>query len=94
MRGEYYGGGVLGSRRVWPFRWAFRAAGLKAPRYWNAVSRNGAWRPGRISSTEPGFAKTVVLYTEGQRRAAEKVARDLGVDKDTVEPLEIPSGTQ
>ncbi len=49
------------------------------------------YRPGRISSTEPGFAKTVVLYTEGQRRAAEKVARDLGVDKDTVEPLDRES---
>ena len=49
------------------------------------------YRPGRISSTEPGFAKTVVLYSEGQRRAAEKVARDLGVDKDTVEPLDRES---
>jgi hypothetical protein len=49
------------------------------------------YRPGRISSTEPGFAKTVVLYAEGQRRAAQKVARDLGVDKEAVEPLDRES---
>ena len=49
------------------------------------------YRPGRISSTEPGFAKTVVLYAPGQKRAAEKVSRDLGVDKRTVEPLDRES---
>jgi hypothetical protein len=49
------------------------------------------YRPGRISSTEPGFAQTVVLYAEGQKRAARKVARDLGVDKAMVEPLDRDS---
>ncbi|MGH2985841.1 MAG: LytR C-terminal domain-containing protein [Solirubrobacterales bacterium] len=43
---------------------------------------------GPVSSTTPGFAKTVVLYDEGQKRAAQKVARDLGVDKATVEELD------
>ena len=43
---------------------------------------------GPVSSTTPGFAKTVVLYAEGQKRAAQKVARDLGVDKATVEELD------
>jgi LytR cell envelope-related transcriptional attenuator len=43
---------------------------------------------GPVSSTTPGFAKTAVLYADGQKRAAQKVARDLGVDKTTVEPLD------
>jgi len=43
---------------------------------------------GPVSSTTPGFAKTVVLYAEGQKLAAQKVARDLGVDKTTVEELD------
>jgi hypothetical protein len=49
------------------------------------------YRPGRISSTTPGFTETVVLYDEGQKRAAQKVARDLGVDKKTIEPLDRDS---
>jgi hypothetical protein len=49
------------------------------------------YRPGRISSTEPGVATTVVLYAEGQKPAADKVARDLGVDKRAVEPLDRES---
>ena len=43
---------------------------------------------GPVSSTTPGFAKTVVLYAAGQKLAAQKVARDLGVDKTTVEELD------
>jgi hypothetical protein len=49
------------------------------------------YRPGRISSTEPGVATTVVLYAEGQKPAADKVARDLGVDMRAVEPLDRES---
>ena len=41
-----------------------------------------------MSSTAPGFAETAVLYADGQKRAAQKVARDLGVDKRSVEPLD------
>jgi hypothetical protein len=43
---------------------------------------------GPVSSTTPGYAKTVVLYAGGQKRAAQKVARDLGVEKATVEKLD------
>jgi hypothetical protein len=43
---------------------------------------------GAVTSTTPGFDRTVVLYADGQKRAAQKVARDLGVDKQTVEPLD------
>jgi hypothetical protein len=43
---------------------------------------------GAVSSTTPGAARTLVLYADGQKRAAQKVARDLGVDKATVEPLD------
>jgi hypothetical protein len=46
------------------------------------------YRTGTVSSTEPGFARTVVYYEDGQKRAAQKVARDLGIDKQTVEPLD------
>lgn len=49
------------------------------------------YRAGRISSTTPGFTETVVLYAEGRKRAAQKVARDLGVDKKTIEPLDRDS---
>lgn len=41
-----------------------------------------------VGSTDPGFTKTVVLYADGQKRAAQKVARDLGVGKSTVERLD------
>ena len=50
------------------------------------------YRTGTVSSTAPGFAKTVVFYDDGQKRAAQKVARDLGIDKDTVEPLDRDTG--
>lgn len=39
---------------------------------------------GTISSAEPGVEETRVMYAKGEQRAAQKVARDLGVDKDTV----------
>ena len=34
---------------------------------------------GAVTNTDPGFERTVVLYAPGQKRAAQKVARDLGV---------------
>ena len=43
---------------------------------------------GPVSSTTPGVEKTAVLYADGPKRAAQKVARDLGVDKATVEPVD------
>ena len=42
------------------------------------VAANG-FEPGVITSTEPTFDQTVVMYEPGQKRAAHKVARDLGV---------------
>ena len=49
---------------------------------------------GSVSSTTPGVERTAVLYADGQKRAAQKVARDLGVDKATVEAVdrETPPG--
>jgi hypothetical protein len=49
------------------------------------------YEPGRVSTTTPGFAETVVLYADGQKRAAEKVARDLGVERRNIEPLDRDS---
>ncbi len=40
------------------------------------------------TSTTPGFTKTEVLFADGQKRAAQKVAGDLGVDKNSVERLD------
>jgi hypothetical protein len=42
---------------------------------------------GAVSATTPGVERTMVLYADGEKRAAQKVARDLGVDKETVEPV-------
>jgi len=43
---------------------------------------------GEVTATEPGFAKTTVLYAPGQKPAAQKVARKLGVDEGLVEPVD------
>ena len=43
---------------------------------------------GPVRSTTPGVERTAVLYADGEKRAAQKVARDLGVDKATVEPVD------
>ncbi len=51
------------------------------------VEANG-FRLGAITSTTPGFAKTQVLYGDGAKQAAQKVARDLGVAKRSVEPID------
>ena len=36
---------------------------------------------GAITNTEPGFKQTEVLYADKQKPAAQKVARDLGVEE-------------
>ena len=46
---------------------------------------------GVVSSTAPGLGKTEVLYADGQKPAAQKVAKKLGVDADRVEPLDQES---
>ncbi len=46
---------------------------------------------GPVTSTTPGFAKTMVRYADGQKRAAQKVAQELGVDKDAIEPVDRES---
>ena len=46
---------------------------------------------GAVTSTKPGFAKTTVLYADGQKPAAQKVARKLGVDEALVKPLDRDS---
>jgi hypothetical protein len=43
---------------------------------------------GPVTSTTPGFNRTAVLYADGQKAAAQKVARDLGVDARKIEPLD------
>jgi hypothetical protein len=40
------------------------------------------------TSTTPGYGRTVVLYSEHQKPAAQKVAGDLGVKKTKVEPVD------
>ena len=45
------------------------------------------YKVGAITNTEPGFEKTEVMYADGQKSAAQKVARDLGCQT-TVEPLD------
>jgi len=44
---------------------------------------------GVVTSTKPGFEKTVVLYAGGQKPAAQRVARDLGVEE--VKPIDRES---
>ena len=46
---------------------------------------------GVVTSTAPGLAKTKVLYADGQKQAAQKVAKKLGVDSDRVQPLDRES---
>jgi hypothetical protein len=43
---------------------------------------------GAVTSTDPGAEKTTVLYADGQKAAAQKVARKLGVDDKFVAPLD------
>ncbi len=44
---------------------------------------------GAVTSTAPGSEKTVVLYADGQKPAAQRVARDLGVKE--VKPIDRQS---
>jgi LytR cell envelope-related transcriptional attenuator len=39
------------------------------------------YKVGAVTNTEPGIEKTQVLYADGQKRAAQKVASDLGVSE-------------
>jgi hypothetical protein len=39
-------------------------------------------------TSDPGFEKTVVMYADGQKAAAQKVAKDLGLDPAKVEPFD------
>jgi hypothetical protein len=55
-----------------------------------AVQENG-YELGTVTSTTPGFERTEVLYAKDQRRAARKVAKDLGVDADRVKPIDRES---
>lgn len=53
-----------------------------------AVVQENGYRLGNIGGIAPGFGKTEVLYAEGERRAARKVAKDLGVDPHDVKPID------
>lgn len=46
---------------------------------------------GAVTSTTPGVGKTMVLYADGQKPAAQKVARRLGVADELVRPLDRES---
>lgn len=46
---------------------------------------------GAITSAAPGLARTTVLYADGQKPAAQKVARELGLDPGSVEPVDRDS---
>lgn len=49
---------------------------------------SAGYRLGAITSASPDFAQTTVLYADGEKRAAQKVARELGLDKQSVEPVD------
>ena len=51
------------------------------------VQENG-YELGTVTNTAPGVKETQVLYAPHQKKAAQKVAKDLGIDPDTVEPLD------
>jgi hypothetical protein len=46
---------------------------------------------GAITSAAPGLARTTVLYADGQKPAAQKVAKELGLDPGAVEPVDRES---
>ena len=41
-----------------------------------------------VGSADPSFETTVVMFADGQKAAAQKVARDLGLDRTEVEPFD------
>jgi hypothetical protein len=52
------------------------------------VQSNG-YQLGDVGGTsEPGFDKTIVMYADGQKAAAQKVSKDLGLDPNKVEPFD------
>jgi LytR cell envelope-related transcriptional attenuator len=51
------------------------------------VEENG-YALGQVTTTTPGTKTTEVLYTPHNKAAAQKVAKDLGIDPDTVSPLD------
>jgi hypothetical protein len=53
-----------------------------------AVVQENGYTLGNIGGITPGFKETEVLYANGQRRAARKVAKDLGVDPHEVKPID------
>jgi hypothetical protein len=53
-----------------------------------AVVQENGYKLGNIGGITPGFKQTEVLYAEGQRRAARKVAKDLGADPHDVKPID------
>ena len=54
------------------------------------VDSNG-YQLGSVTSTTPDFEKTIVLYADGQKAAAQKVAKDLGLDPKRVEEMDRES---
>ncbi|MFL5870831.1 MAG: LytR C-terminal domain-containing protein [Solirubrobacterales bacterium] len=53
-----------------------------------AVVQENGYTLGQIGGITPGFQKTEVLYAKGERRAARKVAKDLGLDPDDVKRID------
>lgn len=51
------------------------------------IEQNG-YQLGSVTTTTPDFDKTVVLYATGQKAAAQRVARDLGLDPKQVEAMD------
>jgi hypothetical protein len=52
------------------------------------VQSNG-YDLGAVGGTsDPGFEKTVVMYADGEKAAAQKVSKDLGLDPAKVEPFD------
>ena len=52
---------------------------------------SAGYRLGAITSTSPDFARTTVLYANGEKRAGQKVARELGLDKQSIEVVDRES---
>ena len=65
-----------GRLHVDTFRWKGTDSDIEASGY----------QVGAITNTEPGIQKTEVLYADGRKPEAQKVARDLGVEQ--VKPLD------
>jgi hypothetical protein len=53
-----------------------------------AEVRSNDYQLAEVTSTAPGVERTVVMYAEGEKAAAQKVARDLGLEPGQVEELD------